>query len=302
METCSVKSRWLARASIISAGRCGGSAVALLLLGLVLLPVPANSGEKPAGTLDEAWPAAVHARYNLRYDSISVGSLDVKSNTTDKTYSISGSGKVSVLLGLFTWTGSTSASGAIKGGAPAPTTYAFGWRHDKKNLAVHIGFKDRVAAEVAVEPPPRVRDDVVPLTPAHKSGVLDPLSAIMMLTKADNRPPCDRRAGIFDGMQRYDIVFTPKRQTQLPPLSSGGSPEIGHVCRITYEPVAGHRDNADTKTYASNHDAEIVLRRIPGSEMLIPDSVTIPTAWGTGSMVTERIDIDTAAGKIAFTN
>jgi hypothetical protein len=140
------------------------------------------------------------------------------------------------------------------------------------------------------------------LTQAHKAGVLDPLSAIMTLTKADNRPPCDRRAGIFDGTQRYDIVFTPKRQTRLPSLSSGGSPEIAYVCRITYEPVAGHRDNAGTKTYASNRDAEIVLRRIPGSEMLIPDSVTIPTAWGTGSMVTERIDIVTAAGKIAFTD
>jgi hypothetical protein len=37
--------------------------------------------------------------------------------------------------------------------------------------------------------------------------------------------------------------------------------------------------------------------------MLIPYSVTIPTAWGTGSMVTKRIDIITAgAGKIALTD
>ena len=75
------------------------------------------------------------------------------------------------------------------------------------------------------------------------------------------------------------------------------------MCRITYEPIAGHRDNADTKSYAANHDAEIVLRRIPGSAMLIPYSVTIPTSWGTGSMETVRIDIVTSgAGKIALTN
>jgi hypothetical protein len=48
---------------------------------------------------------------------------------------------------------------------------------------------------------------------------------------------------------------------------------------------------------------EIVLRRIPGSEMLIPYAVNVPTEWGTGSMVAERIDvITTSAGKIAFTN
>jgi hypothetical protein len=98
-------------------------------------------------------------------------------------------------------------------------------------------------------------------------------------------------------------VLTPKRQIQLASASAGKRPEAAYVCRIMYEPIAGHRDNADTKSYASNRDAEIVLRRIPGSEMLIPYSATIPTSWGTGSMVTERIDIITpGAGKIALTN
>ena len=301
MDTCTVKSRWFALAPTVGAMR-GGRALALLSLGLALLPSPANSGEKPANKLVEVWPAAVHARYRLRFNNIGVGNLDVNSKTTAESYSISGSGKVSVLLGLFAWSGTSSVSGAIKGGFPAPTTYAFEWRHNKKGSAARIGFKDRVATEIAVEPPPRVRPDTVPLTPAHKAGVLDPLSALMILTKADNRPPCDRRASIFDGSQRYDIVLTPKRQTRLPSLSGGGALEIAYVCRIMYEPVAGHRANANTQTYASNRDAEIVLRRIPGSEMLIPDSVTIPTAWGTGSMVTERIDIVTSAGKIAFSD
>jgi len=303
MDTYSVKSRWFARAPAAGAMR-GGRAFALLALGLALLPLPANSGEKPADKPGEAWPVTVQARYRLRYNSLNVGRLNVNSNTTAKTYSISGSGKVSVLFGTFTWSGSSSVSGTIEGGAPAPTTYAFDWHHNKgkKNVAIQIGYHDHVASAVAVNPPPRARPDTVPLTQAHMRGTLDPLSAIMMLTKADNRPPCDRRAGVFDGTQRYDIVFTPKRLTRLPPPSGSGPSEIAYVCRITYEPVGGHRANADTKTYASNRDVEVVLRRIPGSEILIPYSVTIPTAWGTGSMVTERIDIVTAAGRIAFTD
>jgi hypothetical protein len=69
-----------------------------------------------------------------------------------------------------------------------------------------------------------------------------------------------------------------------------------------YEPVAGHRDNAATKTYASNRDVEVVLRRVAGSGLLIPYSVTVPTFWGTGSMVTDRIEIVTqGAGRIALT-
>jgi hypothetical protein len=282
----------------------GERAFALSTLALALLPLPANSGERTADKASEAWPTAVQARYRLRYNSLDVGRLDISSNTTAKTYSVSGSGKVSFLLGAFKWTGGSNVSGSIEGGVPIPTTYAFDWHHNKgkKNVAIHIGYKDRVATEVAVEPPPRTRPDTVPLTQVHKTGSLDPLSAILMLTKSDNRPPCDRRAGVFDGTQRYDIVFTPKRQMRLPPLSGGGSPEIAHVCRITYEPVAGHRANADTKSYASNRDVEVVLRRIPGTEMLVPYSVTIPTDWGTGTMVAERIEIVTAAGKSAFTD
>ncbi len=289
----------------LAAGAVRGSCVlGLLSLALATLPPPVISAEKPADKLAEAWPFAVQARYRLRYNGIKVGRLTVSSSTTANTYSVSGSGKVSVLFGKFKWWGSSSVSGTIEGGDPAPTAYTFNWhqKRKKKDVAIRIGYKDRAASAVAVDPPPRARPDTVPLTPAHRRGAFDPLSAIMMLTKADNRPPCDRRVGIFDGTQRYDIVFTPKRLTRLPPLSGGGSPETAYICRITYEPVAGHRANADTKAYAANRDVEVVLRRIPGTKILILYSLTIPTAWGTGSMVTERIEIATAgAGKVAFT-
>jgi hypothetical protein len=273
-----------------------------LSAGLTLLTLPVNSGERPADKPGETWPVSVQAHYRLRYNSIEVGRLHVTSNTAARTYSLSGSVKISVLFGTFAWSGASNVSGMIEGGAPAPTTYAFEYhqKKKKKDVAIRIGYKDRVATEVVVNPTPREHKDRVPLNKAHMAGTLDPLSAIMMLTKADSRPPCDRRVSVFDGTSRYDIVFTPKRVTRLPPLSGSGSPEIAHVCRITYEPVAGHRDNADTKSYAANHDVELVLRRIPGSEMLIPYSVTIPTSWGTGTMVTERIDIVTSNGKTAF--
>lgn len=281
-----------------------GRAVLRLLPGLALLSLAAHAGEKPDAKSGEAWPITVQARYSLRYQGIEVGRLDINSNTTTKTYSLTGSSKVSVLFGAVSWSGSSSVSGAIERGAPAPAAYSFNWRQNKKAGTIQIGFKDSVAAEVAVKPAPRIKSDTVPLTPAHKAGALDPMSAILMLTKADSRPPCDRRVSVFDGKQRYDIVLTPKRQVRLASSSGGGGrPEAAHVCRIMYEPIAGHRNNEDTKTYASNRDAEIVLRRIPGSEMLIPHSVTIPTSWGTGTMVTERIDIITAgAGKIALTD
>jgi hypothetical protein len=135
------------------------------------------------------------------------------------------------------------------------------------------------------------------LLPVHKADAFDPLSAILMLTKADKRPPCKRRIGVFDGKQRYDIVLTPKRSKHLSSSARKGTRKHTYVCRVTYEPVAGHRDNAKTKSIAANRNAEIVMRRVPGTAMAFPYSFTVSTAWGTASMVTDRINVVTANGK-----
>jgi hypothetical protein len=285
----------------------GGRIMRVLLLSLALLSLPlsAHSAETPASKSGQAWPATVHASYSLRFNGIEVGTLDFKSNTTANTYTLASSGKVSVFFGAFKWSGSSSASGAIEGGSPAPAAYRFDWRqNDKKGGNTQIGFKEHIASEINIKPAPRPKSDMVPLLPTHRVDAVDPMSAVMALTKPDGRPPCDRRVGIFDGKHRYDIVLTPKGTTKLA-LSSvaGGRSETAHVCRVTWEPIAGHRDNEDTKAFAANRDVEIVLRRIPGTQTLVPYSVSIPTGWGTGYMVAKRIEVVTAgAKKIALTD
>ena len=47
---------------------------------------------------------------------------------------------------------------------------------------------------------------------------------------------------------------------------------------------------------------EVVLRRLPGSTMTVPHAVYIPTAYGTASMVIERVDVTSRTlGKLALT-
>jgi hypothetical protein len=300
MNKYSIKYGWLGRARDTGVLHCGCVLIAMSL-SFFILPRPAYAGEKPvaAGQQSKTLPATVQARYRLRYNGIDVGRVVFNFNADGSSYSLSGSGKVSVLFGAYTWSGSSSASGVMENGKPAPASYAFNWRNNKKSGETRMSFKDRAASEVMFKPAKRTHADAGDVTLAHKTGALDPMSAILELTKADHRQPCDRRVGIFDGTQRYDIVFTPKRQERLPSRSGGGK-EIGYVCRATYDPIIGHRMNADTKSFASNRDIEVVMRRVPNSEMLIPYSVTVPTAWGTGVMVSERVDFVTAsAGKSA---
>lgn len=272
----------------------GGVAAALMASG-----VSALAAEGPG---KDIWPTAVVAKYKLKFNGISVGKIGFSSKAAGKSYELTSNGEVSLLFGAIKWTGASNVAGAIEAVEPSPKTYAFDWKRNKKGGAIKLAFAGRKAVQVAVEPPPSAHHDTVPLTDKDKQGVIDPLSAIMALTSAAKGDPCDRRVKVFDGKQRFDIVLSPKRQSVIPAPKAGGASAVGYVCRVMYEPIAGHRANADQKAYATNRDAEVVLRRLPGSEALIPHSVTVPTAWGTGTMVIERVDVTSAtAGQFAVT-
>lgn len=258
---------------------------------------------QPSCADDQGWAPSVHAVYTLRYNGIGVGRLDISSRASASAYSVSGSGKVSAFFGLITWTGASSVSGTIDHGMPVPSSYALDWRKNSKGGRVALRFSDRKATSVTVDPPSGDHPDTVPLKPEHMAGALDPLSAVLILTRADSRAPCDRRAEIFDGKQRYDLVFTLKRHIRIASPKSGGPSQIGFVCRADYQPIAGHRDNDTTKGYAANHETEVVMRPVPGTKFMIPYSVSVPTPWGTGSMTTEHIDVTTPQGiKVALTD
>lgn len=276
--------------------RCG------VVLAVLIVASPWGGEAALGETSSRSLPIAVQAKYRLRYNGIDIGHIEAQSNTAEKTYTISGSGKVSVLFGAITWSGASNVAGNLVAGTPHPTSYALEWRNNRKGGTIRMGYKGRVATDVTVTPPPEPHVDLVPLLPAHKTDAFDPVSALLMLTRADGRAPCERRVEIFDGKQRYALDLSFKRHVELPNASASSGPaEIAHACRVMYVPIAGHRANAATKTYASNSNVEVVMRLIPGSEVLIPYSVTVPTFWGTGSMVTERIEVTMATGsKVAF--
>jgi Protein of unknown function (DUF3108) len=288
------------RAAQAARGAKIAGARAAALVSIVCLLPPSASAQSSSDSPEKFWPTAVDAHYKLQFNGFNVGFLNANTRIKGSGYTLTGSGKFQALWGAITWTGSSSASGSFTKGAPQPSAFNFTWANHRKNGFTKVGFKDRTAREIEVVPPPDPHKDTVPVEPAHKVG-LDPISALLTLTRADGKPPCERTANIFDGKQRYDIVLTPKRTLQMPLAGKGSPPETAHVCRVMYVPIAGHRDNEATKTYRSNKEVEVVMRRVPGHDMYTPHSVTVPTFWGTGVMVAEHVEITMASGtKIAL--
>lgn len=263
---------------------------------ILLTPYMAVADSGPKATAAELGALTVEAHYALHFNGIKVGHIDMASKLKENVYTLSGAASVSVLFGAFKYSGTSNATGSIDNGLPQPASYGVEWRANKKAATTHIAFKDSRATDIKIDPPPKLKHDTVPLTPAHLAQALDPMSAVLRMTTGNDRTPCDRRLPIFDGHQRYDIVMSFKRMIRLPQRVAGQSPSVGYVCRLAYEPIAGHRDNADTHAYAANRNVEIVMRAVPALRLHIPHSISIPTEWGTGSMTMTGVEITGPTG------
>ena len=107
-----------------------------------------------------------------------------------------------------------------------------------------------------------------------------------------------RRIPIFDGKQRFDLVFTPKR---MAPLSEVGSrsQHTAFVCRVRYIPLAGFRMNEDMRQMMQATGIEVWMVPVADANLFVPYYVLVPLSAGTATLTAARIHVDTARGKIA---
>src|ERR1043165_7782185 len=124
-----------------------------------------------------------------------------------------------------------------------------------------------VRAYVAV-PPLEPSPERVPLTEAHRKGVVDPMSAGLMPVagKGELLTPdsCKRKLAIFDGRTRVDIDLVYKRMDQVKADKGYQGPVV--VCQVLYRPIAGHRpERAAIKYLVEQRDMEMWLAPVGGT-------------------------------------
>jgi hypothetical protein len=122
-------------------------------------------------------------------------------------------------------------------------------------------------------------------------SVLDPMTAILALSRGNTANPCARRISIFDGKQRFDLVFSFRRLENITEAQPSGQPHVAFVCRVQYIPVAGYRRNTETQTMAASNGIEVAFRPVPSANLLIPYQITIPTIVGSAVLSSQRVDI-----------
>lgn len=263
------------------------SAAAVTVLPPALLPAAA-----------QAEGAKVAAVYKLRMAGLELATFNFGSSVTGDTYVLSGHGAMSWGFGLFKYNGNFSGSGRIAGNTIAPAAYAYDWRVNKKSGSVRIAYAGPAVKSVEIQPPHSPGPDVVPLKPEHLKGVFDPLTSLIVLSQHRDGDPCVRRIGVFEGKQRFDIVFTPLRQERVQEAKPTGHPVGAHVCRVKYTPVAGHKMNKETQAAINADGIEVALRPVPTAGMLVPYRIVMPTPLGSAVLTAQTVDITMPGNRV----
>jgi hypothetical protein len=255
----------------------------------------------PQARATEPWPAEVQAVYKIHFNGLEVGQFAFNSSVHNRTYAVTGNADISALLGVVRWSGVTRVSGALAGNAPRPSGFAFDFKGSSKAGSIRMGFgngavKSLEHAPALVEPP-----GTVPLQPVHLRGVLDPLSAVLAMSRPRDGNPCHQQVPIFDGKARFDLTLSFKEETPMAGAQAGASPEMLRVCRVRILPIAGHREEDATQVRRMT-GIEIAFRAIPSADLFVPYRITVPTFAGSIVLSAHSVHIRTQNEQIALVN
>lgn len=248
-------------------------------------------------------PSSVNAVYNIQFLGAHIGDFRIHSSITNRQYQLQANADISVLFGAVNWKGVTSSHGLMTANGPVPQSYSFRYATSEKHEAVELRFQQRMVQDIIINPPAHPGARNVPITAADLQNVVDPLSAVILLSQARMKQAggseaCNKRLPIFDGRIRYDLVLSPKGTRVIG--NAGRLHGTAYVCRVNYVPIAGHKQGKGGDYATGNTGIEIWLVPLPDAGLLVPYYVHVPTPAGTASMVTSQFDIETSGGRHAL--
>jgi Protein of unknown function (DUF3108) len=255
-------------------------APAVFLISCAATPAPAGPAQR--STL----PAHVNAVYRISFTALGkIGTFRFKSDIAGEAYALSAEAKINTYI--FGYKGQMSSAGAVPAAQAQPANYTYSYKQKalfgtKKVSTLTMAFDPAGVSRVTFVPPEKLSKNAVPVMPAHLKSVLDPLSGVMGLSLGNLAKPCEQRLPIYDGQQRFDVVFAP----------SGVRPETkgDHVCVVHLQPISGHKKGEGVAAVV-NGNIEVVLRPMLKANVIIPLIVTVPTSVGTAVLTSEQVDI-----------
>ena len=226
---------------------------------------------------------SLQVSYSVRLVGLSLGTAGLSASVEPGSYEVEVNAKLSgVAAAVSRSEGAAQASGGLVQGKILPNAYATTSSNSSQTRTVRMAMNAGVVRAVEITPPFEVPPDRVPVTDAHKRGILDPLSALVMPAAYEgpalSPAACNRTLPVFDGYTRFDIQmsFVGMRDVK----AKGYSGQVA-VCAVRYKPVSGHRPNRQsTKFMADNKNIEVWLMPMEGARALAPYRISVATMIG----------------------
>jgi hypothetical protein len=223
-------------------------------------------------------------KYGAALTGIPVGRGEFILDINSDGYAVAGSAQVAGLAKLVSrGKGSTTSRGTFVDGKVSPVSYSTSSESDKKSEQIRMSLENNTVKEYSVLPPQDPSPDRIPVTEENRTGIVDPMSAAIISVPGTGdmlaKENCNRTVAIFDGKQRYDLVFHYESTEQVKDVKGYSGPML--VCRVDYKAVAGHRpDRIQVKFMEANKSIYVGLAPVAGTRVLFPMRVSFMTMIG----------------------
>lgn len=224
------------------------------------------------------------ARYLATLAGIPIGKGSWIVEISENNYTAAANGATTGLIHAFTGGEGTSAvHGALHAGQPSSATYESTIVTRKKTDEVRLTLQDGSVKESKIVPPLETEPERVPITEAHRRGILDPMTASLLRIPGNgdllSPESCHRQMAIFDGRLRYDLKLAFKRIDHVKADRGYAGPAL--VCAVYFTPVAGFVPTRTAIRYITKlRDIEVWLVPIAGTRVLVPFRAQGPTPIG----------------------
>lgn len=235
--------------------------------------------------------ARLDAAYEATLLGFPIGDVTWTIDLHDNRYSAAAHGATAGLMLIFSrGHGTAEAQGSVASKEPLASNFLINITHGAASQEVKIVFKHGKANE-SLAPPPKPNPQLVPLTEASRTGVVDPMSALIVSVPGGGEmagpAACARTVAVFDGRMRFNLKLAFKRveQIQVP----GGYEGSAAVCAVYFIPLAGYDPNRSAIKYLqAERGMEIWLAPLSGTRLMVPYRLSIPTPIGVGILQATR--------------
>jgi len=235
------------------------------------------------------------ASYSISLLGLTIGKGAWTIEIANDQYSEKADGRISgVASTLLSGEVSASTRGNFANDHAQPAAFDADVKTSAETEKLKMTFDANGVTDLVVDPlfpPASPKQERVPVTDADRKGVLDPLSAGLVIVSGSDdalQPQsCQTKIPVFDGRRRFDVALSFKRMDKVKVEGGYQGPAI--VCAIQVVPISGHRVAGTAMQHLVKSNAvEVTLAPLAGTRVLVPFSASVPTLVGTVSITADK--------------